>query len=203
MEWKDRLEHGFVINGKTYCVAHLRQFDHSFTIKALNNRELKCRIEFSSHCCSDKPLDENIPVPPELLVIDSKGTYREFCTARHEASQVKLRELIMNLDKAKLYKGDDRQNVNVFFVEFEYNGTTSVYRIFLNARKAKDPNLDMLIYIESAYLPYPKDHPRYNENSIITKRKIRKMDYIGGAIYLQKRFQKQEIVWSSTNQRRR
>lgn len=194
MNWQERLEQGFTIDGKHFCVAHLKQFDHSFIIKSLNNRALKCRIEFSSHCCSDKPLGDMIH--PDCLVIDEKGNRREFCLTRYEASQFKLKELVQNLDSAKLYKGDDRQNVNVYFVEFEYNGKTDVYRIFLNARKAKDPNFDLLIYIESAYLPYPKDHPRYNINSIITREKLRKLFHISGAVYLKKRFQGEEVVWA-------
>lgn len=93
--------------------------------------------------------------------------------------------------------------MNVYFVEFEYNGKTDVYRIFLNARKARDPNFDLLIDIESAYLPYPEGHPRYNINSIITKEKIRKLFHISGAIYLKKRFQNEEIVWSKGSKTRR
>lgn len=178
MNWEQRLEQGFTINQKHYCVQHLSPLTHSYEIESLD-KTLSCHIQFSSHCCTE--LAEK-RVRPSVFLND-RGAKRRFCFNRYNASH-SLVELVKNLHNAILKK-DKGGSRNVILVELEHNGTTDVYKIYLNVKKNSTRGIDLSMFVETAHTQYPPEHPKYNPHTAIhSKEDLVKLPSIRGAIYL-------------------
>jgi len=187
MNWNQRLEHGFTINSKHYSVKHLNSFIHSYQIKSLN-RDLNCHIQFSSHCCTEEAQNR----VSSAMYLNDRGVKRRFCFNRYNASK-NLVGLVENLSNA-LLKKDKSGNRNVLLVELEHNGTIDVYKIFLNVKKNREKGIDLAMFVETAHIQYPPEHPKYNAHTAIhSKADLAELPSISGAIYLKNIFEKKPI----------
>lgn len=187
MNWEERLTNGFTINNKHYCIKHLQSFTHSYRINSLN-KNLICHIQFSSHCCTEEAQNRVSPA----MFLNDRGTKRRFCFERYRASK-NLVALIKNLNEA-LLKKDKGGSRNVLLVELEHDGSTDVYKIFLNVKKNKTKGIDLSMFVETAHIQYPPSHPKYNAHTAIHgKADLAKLPSIRGATYLANIFENKSI----------
>jgi hypothetical protein len=191
MNWNERLLHGFTINGVNYSVKHLNEFIHSYEIKSLG-RILNCHIRFSGHCCTE---EADSKVSPAMHLND-RGAKRRFSFERYHASK-HLVELIKNIHNVPLRK-DKGGSSNALLVELNLNGTTDVYKIFLNVKKNQQKGVELSMYVETAHIQYSPTHPKYRSHTAIhSKADLDKLPKISGGLYLANIFQNKPIVFKN------
>lgn len=126
------------------------------------------------------------------MYLNDRGVKRRFCFNRYNASK-NLVGLVENLSNA-LLKKDKSGNRNVLLVELEHNGTIDVYKIFLNVKKNREKGIDLAMFVETAHIQYPPEHPKYNAHTAIhSKADLAELPSISGAIYLKNIFEKKPI----------
>lgn len=201
MNWVDRLNNGFSINGIDYDLDHLKAFEHSFWVGANEAHEVKCFIRFDSHCCS-KGLprdDDQTSIHDDELVIDSKGNPRRFCLQRYEASKA-LQDHLSRMDEQLFFEGA-KGSENIFFVDLKVNDSTDTYIVIINISLSKKAGIHLDIYVESAFLQYKEGESEYNPNKIITKKDLRSRPRMKGKAVIDIHRKGQRPKFKKTNRK--
>ncbi|GAB6071531.1 hypothetical protein JCM30760_26290 [Thiomicrorhabdus hydrogeniphila] len=195
MNWSDRINNGFVIDGTHYPVTHLKAFRHDYHI---NKKKIKCYIVLESHCVSSglghNASTQNHGIPDSHLVIDKRGNPRRFCKTRYQAS-FNLKELIKNLTDFPFYEGAVRSE-NVFFVNLNKDDPDDIYKIIINFVKARNENYHLRINVESAFVQYRPEDPLYDENTAVNTQVLKRLPRMLGKVILEKAYSNEKIKFA-------
>lgn len=130
------------IKGQVYDLAHLDPFTFSQNVDGV---EVVVRVEFSSHCFTEKVGPEHTPD----LIYQVGSERRAFCVDRYELSK-QLPGLIANLGDQRVYH-TARGSFLILRDHAAPEGKVP-YVVFLRAFRATNKRVDVQIIVESAYL---------------------------------------------------
>lgn len=142
----------FKHDDKAFDLSHLHPQVWEFVQAGKGNkpaRTYKIRIIYSLHCFTVKRTENG---DDSLNYADNRET-RTFCYDRYKRSS-QLPAIIQTLGSGYVYH-TGRQN----FLTID-NGNGETFEVFFTVRKSKESNLDLQIYVQSAYVRTRGNSPR-------------------------------------------
>lgn len=155
--WPDHLAKGHIeIEGISYSLDHLQPFQYVVNIEESNGviTPIRVSVEFSSHCVSKGPKDQNTIDFGQIgyghLVIDHRRIWRRFLPARYLASTI-LPDILRTIDKRPCLFTSQTNFLTVEMREIipGYPEGTR-YEIYFSVKQ--EGNLSVAVYVESAYI---------------------------------------------------
>ncbi|MFM0157683.1 hypothetical protein [Paraburkholderia sediminicola] len=185
LEPYEKAEHQFVraVYYETeWDLSHLDSF--SFKCDVGLSCVITIVVTFSCHCFThsiarDGRTRRDIP---DAELYDDGREVRVLDSARYALSKQLLRDVIMTLDDRPIVVADDRQPNFMTQEKSHADGTTSLYAVFFEVRKARARQQRLILRIQSAYLLEEKLTKRQRHAKRVALKTLLRATYEGRKI---------------------